>query len=95
MLTPSLRVINSRNPKLCFRRPRLFLWFSIVFYNNYGGDSKTLFTNFIFLVRHPVAISVVTICKIKGKQKRPYHAKVKLPKERERIMAKKKKDSET
>ena len=61
VLTPSLRVINSRTPNLCFRRPCSFLWFSIVSYNNYGGDSKTSFyKNFIFLVRHPVAISVVT-----------------------------------
>ena len=60
MLTPSLRVINSRTPNLCFHRPCFFLWFSIVFYNNYGGDSKTLFYKFGFLVRYPVAISVVT-----------------------------------
>ena len=61
MLTPSLRVINSRTPNLCFRRPCSFLWFSIVSYNNYGGDSKlSVFYKFYFLVRHPVAISVVT-----------------------------------
>jgi len=39
----------------------LFLWFSIVSYNNYGGDSKPLFYFYIlFLVRNPVAILVVT-----------------------------------
>jgi len=61
VLTPSLRVINSRTPNLCFRRPCFFLWFSIVSYNNYGGDSKLCFYKFVFLVRHPVAISVVTM----------------------------------
>jgi len=45
-----------------FRRLVLFLWFSIVFQNNYGGDSKSLFqTRVFFLVRRPIAIPVATI----------------------------------
>ena len=60
MLTPSLCVINSRTPNLYFRRPCSFLWFSIVSYNNYGGDSKLCFYKIcFFFVRHPVVISIV------------------------------------
>jgi len=61
VLTPFLRVTNSRIKNLVFRRLVLFLWFSIVFQNNYGGDSQISFLNsFSFLVRRPVAIPVTT-----------------------------------
>jgi len=37
------------------------LWFSIVFQNNYGGDSQIFFkTRFLFSIRRPVAIPVAT-----------------------------------
>jgi len=48
------------DPNSGFSQTLLFLWFSIVSYNNYGGDSKLCFYKFLFLVRRPVAISVVT-----------------------------------
>ena len=47
-------------PKYVFVDLFFLLWFSIVFYNNYGGDSKSLFFNILFFVRHLVAILVVT-----------------------------------
>ena len=49
VLTPSLRITDSYIQNLVFRRLVLFLWFFIVFQNNYGGDSKSLFqTRFLF-----------------------------------------------
>jgi len=62
VVIPSLRVIDSRIENLVFRRLVLSLWFSIVFQNNYGGDSQISFfkTRFLFLVRRPVAITVTT-----------------------------------
>jgi len=49
VLILSPRVTDSRTQNLVFRRPCSFLWFSIVSYNNYGGDSKLcFFTNFNF-----------------------------------------------
>ena len=61
MLTPSLRVIDSRIQKSgFFHRLVLFSLFSIVFQNNCGGDSQSLFKPVSFLVRRPVAISVAT-----------------------------------
>ena len=61
MLIHFPRVTDSRTQNLVFRRPCSFLWFSIVSYNNYGGDSKLCFLQIlIFLVRRPVAISVAT-----------------------------------
>jgi len=48
------------NPKSGFSQTLLFfLWFSIVSYNNYGGDSKTLF-QILFLVCRLIVISVAT-----------------------------------
>jgi len=34
------------DPKSGFSQTLLFLWFSIVSYNNYGGDSKLCFYKF-------------------------------------------------
>jgi len=60
VLIPSPRVTDSRTQNLVFRRPCSFLWFFIVSYYNYGGDSKLFFYKFYLLVRLPVAISVAT-----------------------------------
>jgi len=46
VLIPFPRVTDSRTQNLVFRRPCSFLWFSIVSYNNYGGDSKLYFYKF-------------------------------------------------
>jgi len=43
VLIPSPRVSNSQIQNLVFCRPCFFLLFSIVSYNNYGGDSKLCF----------------------------------------------------
>jgi len=61
VLTPFLRVTDSRIQNLVFHRLVLFLWFSIVFQNNYGGDSQILFKPVFFLVRCLVAIPVATL----------------------------------
>ena len=51
VLTPSLRVTDSRIQNLVLRRLVLFLWFSIVFQNNYGGDSQISFKPVFFFFR--------------------------------------------
>jgi len=66
VLTLFLRVTDSRIQNLVFRRLVLFLWFFIVFQNNYGGDSKSFSNPFSFLVRRPVAIPVATTIIVDG-----------------------------
>ena len=62
VLTPSLRVTDSRIQNLVLRRLVLFLWFSIVFQNNYGGDSQISFKPVLFFrFAFPVAIPVATV----------------------------------
>jgi len=48
VLIPSPRVTDSRTQILVFCRSCSFLWFSIVSYNNYGGNSKLCFYKFYF-----------------------------------------------
>jgi len=48
-------------PNSGFSQTLLFFMVFHISYNNYGGDSKLYFYKFLFLVRRPVAISVVTL----------------------------------